>query len=191
MIAFISGDIQKKTSSNVIIVSGGIGYEINVHERDLEILEEKSPAQLWVVTVMNESSIRLFGFLDDSERELFLLLTSVSGIGPKTALSILGSATSDIIQNAIIEGDESAFKKISGIGPKSAQRLVIELSDKVGSLTKPKLLHRKSHEADLVISALSGLGYTKPEMDRILPLIDKNLSTEEKIALFIKLNGQQ
>ena len=133
MIGSIKGKIILKTEKFLIVETGGIGYKINVSPGALSKTPKKEEEiSFWIHTHVREDILDLYGFLDYQELELFEMLINVSGVGPKGALAILGVTTVETLRKAVGTGDTSYLTKISGIGKKTAEKIVIELRDKVG-----------------------------------------------------------
>lgn len=188
MIGSINGKIILRTEKFVIVETAGVGYKINVSpnvfSKTKKIGDEIS---LWVHTHVREDSLDLYGFLDRVELEFFEMLINVPGIGPRSALAILGIASIETLRKAIGTGDTSYLTKISGIGRKTAGKIVIELRDKVGEEKGGSSLQG---ELD-VLEALKSLGYSQNEAREALKkvservLADTNTSTKIREALKI------
>lgn len=171
MIASLSGTILVKNPGTVIVDIGGVGYEAFISSRTFDALPENGHnCFLYVQTVVREDAINLFGFSKKEEKELFLLLVTVSGIGPKLALTILSGIGVDELCQAITAKDLSRLTALPGIGKKTAQRLCVELTEKVGGLhvfdgsvlVPPQVV--RTGETDAVAdaaSALINLGYSQ------------------------------
>lgn len=171
MIAWLSGVLRRKAGDSLIIDVGGVGYEVTVplstHNR---VPETGDPVALHVHTHVREDSLSLFGFSTELEKEVFLLLLNVSGIGPKLALSVLSGLSLDDLVTAIHASDDSRLCSIPGIGKKTAARLCLELKDKVKHLAP---VVRSAVQAggplpssvDDAISALVNLGYRRPQAE--------------------------
>ncbi len=131
MIVFIEGEIVRKTPANVWMQVGGIGYDIHISLNTYEQIQDWSKGKLFIYHHITEQTQSLYGFYDEAERELFLHLISVSGIGTSTARVALSGMKTNEIRQAIVNGNEGVIKSIKGIGPKTAQRLILELKDKL------------------------------------------------------------
>lgn len=166
MIASLSGRLIHKGTESVIVDAGGVGYELYIPLSTFYALpEEGAPVRLCVHTCLREDAIHLFGFLTQEEKEVFLLLIGVSGVGPKLARNILsGIAVSDLV-GAIASSDKAKLSSIPGIGPKSAERLILELKDKAAALAiargaeRPAAASAEGPFFGDVVSALENLGY--------------------------------
>ena len=190
MIGSIKGKIILKTDKFVIVETGGVGYKISVSPEALsQVKKENEEVLLWTHTHVREDALHLYGFLDRPELEFFEMLISVSGIGPKGALSILGIASIETLKRAIKTGDTSYLTKISGIGRKTAEKIVIELRDKIANDTGDKSDISLQGELD-VMEALKSLGYGQNEIREALKKVtpDANLNTKIKEALKILAN---
>lgn len=178
MIGKLRGRIDESDSESVILDVGGVGYNVFCSSRTLSALPGKGEAaQLIIETHVREDHIHLYGFPDTVERDWFRLLATVQGVGNKTALGILGAYSPAQMAHAILARDAGAFRAISGIGPKLAERIVTELKDKVTKLPTSefqpamgadKADKKKKPEAanvatDDAISALVNLGYSRSE----------------------------
>lgn len=171
MIASISGKLRRKGTDYLIVDVSGVGYQVQVPlSTYCGIPEKGDDVSLHIHTHLREDSLSLFGFLTEAEKDMFLLLMGVSGIGPKLALAILSSLSVEDLSCAIRTSDDVKLCAISGIGKKTAARMVLELKDKI-KLLAPSLTVSSSATAagsdDVadVISALVGLGYKKPQAE--------------------------
>ena len=176
MIAFLQGALKEKSASAVVIMSGGVGYEIFIPLSTFYALpEEEKEVSLHVKTILRDDSMQLFDFLTRAEKETFLLLNSVSKIGPRLALNILSGITPTELVQAIIQKDVPRLNSVPGVGVKTAERLILELKDKVSQLasvvpeeilpTTPTVFDQVGQD---VISALLNLGYRKAEAEKAL-----------------------
>lgn len=186
MIGSIKGKIIFKTDKFLIVETGGVGYKISVSpnalSKSFKINEE---IFLWTYTHVREDALDLFGFLERKELEFFEMLISVSGIGPKSALVILSVASIEILKKAINADDISYLTKISGIGRKTAEKIVIELRDKIG---KEKTEGSLQYELD-ALEALKSLGYTQSEAREALKKVSVDSDTNAKIREALKILG--
>lgn len=163
MISHLSGTLIFASDRFIIIDVGGVGYKVRMALDALRTLSGSVNKQIsiWTHLVVREDTLDLYGFRNESELEFFEMLISVSGIGPKSALGVLNVAPVDHLKEAISNGDASALTKVSGIGSKSAQKIVLELRDKMGGergATVPAGALRDEHDA---IEGLVALGYTE------------------------------
>lgn len=188
MIGSIRGKIILKKEKWLIIETAGVGYKINVSpdtvSKSKKVGEE---AILWIHTHVREDALDLYGFLEHSELEFFEMLISVSGIGPKGALTILGVTSIETLRKAIGTGDISYLTKISGIGKKTAEKILIELRDKVGDKMKAEQ-GGNSLQGELdALEALKSLGFSQSEAREALKKVDPESNTNTKIKEALKI----
>ena len=192
MYAYIDGKLAFKSPSYVVIDAGGIGYHINISLHTYSLLNNSERCKLYTWLHVKEDGHTLYGFIDEGERRLFLHLISISGIGPNTGRMMLSSITPTEIQAAIISGNVSLIQKIKGIGPKSAQRVILELQDKLkkegpDTLTAAPLNKTAKDEA---LSALVMLGFVRNAAEKVLDQeLNKNngeLTVEQLIKYALK-----
>jgi|SRR3989339_819021 len=186
MIGSIKGKIILKTEKFLIVETGGVGYKINVSPDALSKTKKTSDEiSLWTHTHVREDILDLYGFLERPELEFFEMLINVSGIGPRSALAILGIASIETLKKAIGTDDTSYLTKISGIGKKTAERIVIELRDKVGTD-----LSGTSLQIELdALEALKSLGYSQNEAREALKKVSSDTNTNTKIREALKVLG--
>ena len=184
MIGSIKGKIILKTDKFLIVETGGVGYKINVSGDTLSKLKKTNEEVfLWIHTHVREDIFDLYGFLDRQELEFFEMLINVSGIGPKGALSILGIASIETLKKAIGTGDTAYLTKISGIGKKTAEKIVIELRDK---MEVDKTGTSLQGELD-ALEALKSLGYSQYEAREALKKVSSGVDTNTKIREALKI----
>ena len=191
MIHFIQGRIVSKLPGMVVIENGGIGYEVNVPEGSPAFL--KTPEEitsLYTAMIVREDDISLYGFADEESLSMFRLLMTVSGIGAKGALSILSTLSVQALKQAIVFEDVAAISKANGVGKKTAQRVVIDLKDKVNaenlSVSDVSRISRGSNK-DQAVQALIALGYSRSEaMAAMVGITDSELSVQEYIKAALK-----
>src|SRR6201996_3680806 len=161
MYAYISGKLVFKGPTYVVIEAGGIGYQINISLNTYSSIADQENCKLYTWMHVKEDAHTLYGFAEEGERRLFLHLISVSGIGPNTGRMMLSSITPDEIQSAIVNGNVSLIQRIKGIGPKSAQRIVLELQDKLRKEGSDALTVAPANKTakDEALSALIMLGF--------------------------------
>tara|TARA_Y100001980_G_C14547206_1_gene327640 strand:- start:678 stop:1277 length:600 start_codon:yes stop_codon:yes gene_type:complete len=192
MIERIKGLIEKKEFNSVILVLNGIGLKINMSTSTIESLP-KVGEEIQVLTYLNvrEDLLELYGFVNNLERETFLLLISISGIGPKLALTILSGVSTDNLKNSIIAGDVASLTRIPGVGLKTAKRIIIELKEKFITIDADKLgIAEKKQMSSLyrdVINALVALGYKENHAKKVCSEIEKDGLMQGKIEKVIKL----
>jgi holliday junction DNA helicase RuvA len=191
MIDYIKGDIAQITPTFLIMESGGIGYLINISLTTFSKLETRKEFKILVHEVIREDSHQLFGFANPQERDIFRLLISVSGVGANTARMMLSSLTPEEIEIAILGSDADILKSVKGIGLKTAQRIIIDLKDKLGKHAGSDEIfafadNTKREEA---LSALVMLGFVKSTVSKVLDKIvreEKNLTVEDMIKRALK-----
>jgi Holliday junction DNA helicase RuvA len=169
VIAHLAGRVLRKSPQEVVIDVGGVGYRVTIPLSTFYRLGgEGEPAALRVHTHVREETIALFGFLTGAEHELFEKLIGVAGVGPKLAVNILSGIESDDLVDALRGGDLPRLTRIPGVGRKTAERLVLELKDKMPAATRPASAPAESGGADRedVLSALVHLGYSRGEAER-------------------------
>lgn len=193
MIDYIKGSVTELTPTEVILECYGIGYMILISLQTYEGLNGKSDATVYIHHYIREDEELYYGFASKDERELFRLLIGVSGIGASTARMMLSSLTAEEIRNAILSEDINKIKSIKGIGLKSAQRLILELKDKIikGAGAESQALFSTSSNAmvDEAVTALVMLGFTKANVNKAVSAVLKEKPTatlEEIIKLALK-----
>ena len=193
MIDYIKGKIIELTPTDMVLECYGIGYKILISLQTYETLNGKDENIVYIHHYLREDEELYYGFATKDERELFRLLISVSGVGAATARMMLSSLTTEEIRNAIIAEDLNKIKSIKGIGTKSAQRLILELKDKVvkgGGSDTPALFSTSSNPAvDEATTALVMLGFTKPNVNKAVTAVLKEKTSatlEEIIKLALK-----
>lgn len=165
MIAQLTGTVRHLTTDKVVLEVGGVGYSISLTPRNSSQISMGSALTLSTTLVVREDSLTLFGFLDPHERDLFEVLQSVSGIGPKVALAITGALSPVDVARAIASDDVKTIEQVPGIGKKGAQRLILELKGKLISDATPALAQSHHGVREQLLSALTGLGFTSKESD--------------------------
>ncbi len=165
MISQLTGTIRHLTTEKVVLEVGGVGYLISITPRTSAQITMGSAITLSTSLVVREDSMTLFGFLDYKDRDIYEVLQTVSGIGPKVALAITGAMTPDALAQAIASEDIGAIEKVPGIGKKGAQRLILELKGKLVSTSSAPQLSSHSDLRDQLLSALTGLGFSAKESD--------------------------
>ena len=175
MIAHIKGRLVEKTPTYVVIDCNGVGYKLNISLQTYTSIEDENCKLLTHLSV-KEDSHTLYGFFTADERELFRQLISVSGVGPNTARMILSTYSALEIISYIISADVPAIQNVKGIGAKTAQRIIIDLKDKVGKglETSDLLFTQDNTVRDEALSALVALGFTKKVAEKKLELVLKN-----------------
>ena len=197
MIGYIKGSLELKTGEYVIIETNGVGYKIFMSAPSMERLGEiGQKVKVFTYMRVREDDVSLYGFCSNEELRMFELLLSVSGIGAKSAISILSAISPSIFALAVISDDLGKLKKLPGVGAKSAQRIILELKDKLktqeameetSDAMAVEYLTQENQEVAEAVSALQVLGYTRKECDTALEKIDvKGRSVEEIIKIALK-----
>lgn len=196
MIDYISGNIADLSPTRVVIDNHGMGYGLEISLQTYEVLRDKKEAKVFVFTTINQRDATevMYGFAGKDERELFELIVGISGIGAASARMILSSMSADEFREAIISENINKIKSIKGIGLKSAQRMILELKDKIvkgeGASNDTLLKADNSDAIDEATSALTMLGFSKPNINKaVQAVIKKNPSAkvEEIIKAALKM----
>ncbi|MFT5179700.1 MAG: Holliday junction DNA helicase RuvA [Candidatus Paceibacteria bacterium] len=187
MIASIRGKVLEVGVGSLIIDTNGIGYLVKVTNTTLQSIRTDNETSLFTHMAVRENSMDLYGFPVREELDFFGLLITISGIGPKSALAILDSSSIETLKEGIMSGDASYLTKVSGIGKKSAEKIIIELRDKLGTLDLSGGVNTEGSGA--AIEALVSLGYSERDARDVISKIDRSLSTEEIIKEALKNLG--
>lgn len=192
MYYYIKGKLAAKGENYIVVDASGVGYRIYTSLSDIES-SDLVGSEITVYTYLNvrEDAMELYGFISEEERKMFLLLISVSGVGPKAGLALLSVASPQKLATAIVTGDERLLTKASGVGPKAAKRIILELRDKIdnlalgidndGPITSVEVEDVISDSRAEALSALVVLGYSAQDAKNVLLKLDATLSTEELI----------
>ena len=190
MIAHLVGKIAEKFGNALIIDVNGVGYEITVPTPDFEACTLNEERKFYTYHSVRENSEELYGFSSLAAKKIFELLISVQGIGPKAGIAILSLAEAEEVRNAIANADTAFISKASGVGKKSAERVIVDLKDKVGipshyGATDVKY-EKASNEPDEALDALIALGFPLKEATAALEKVDPKLPVEERIKMALK-----
>jgi holliday junction DNA helicase RuvA len=171
VIAQLSGTLAHKTPGEVVVDVGGVGYQIYIPLNVFYAMPEiGGPVNLFIHTHLREDALQLFGFKEAADKQIFMLLNSVSGIGPKLAVNILSGISADELAQAIREGDQARLVSIPGVGKKLGERMVVELRDKLAALrtqpTEKAGFDKGSQLMQDAVSALVNLGYRQAEVEK-------------------------
>jgi Holliday junction DNA helicase RuvA len=192
MIARLEGTISYHTDKYIIIDVSGVGYKVFISSDAMMAVNINDKYAFWIYTAVRENSIDLYGFAHIEELEFFELLLDVSGIGPKGALGILSMASVDTLTRAIATGDTGYLTKVSGIGKKTAEKIVIELRDKMKGRMGTDTSHSSLREESDIIEALKSLGYSQNEArDAMKSIPDEIKSTNARIKEALKILGNK
>lgn len=189
MIAHVEGKVVEKFAGSVIVDVQGVGYEVQVSLSDFESTQLESKTKFYTYHHVREQAEDLFGFSSLAAKKLFELLITVQGIGPKAALAILSLGSAEQVRNAIANSDVAYITKASGVGKKSAERVAVDLSDKVGIPTHYVTgvsIQTELNTNDEALDALIALGYTLAEANTALSGVDANASTQERVKQALK-----
>lgn len=190
MIAHVFGKVVEKFNSSLIIDVGGVGYEVAVPAGDYEKTILGDEVKFHTFHHVREQSEELFGFSTLAAKKLFELLITVQGVGPKAALAILSISDAENVRNAIANSDSAFVQQASGVGKKTAERVVVDLSDKVGLPThygrKDDLVQTELNSNDEALEALIALGYTLADATKALEGVSVDLPTGERVREALK-----
>lgn len=182
MIAYIDGALVEKSPTHAVIDCGGVGYFINISLNTYSKLPEEGRCKLHTHLAVREDAHTLYGFADKRERQMFRELISVSGIGANTARVILSSLSPDQLVSAIVNEDAGMFRSIKGVGPKSAQRIIIDLKDKVGKENEG-LEHTTTISNNIRDEALSALVMLGFQRSKAAQVVDKVLRSQSGVSV--------
>lgn len=192
MIAYLKGSVLHKNNNNAVMVVNNVGYMVFFNAAFLSDLKLGAEIEIYTHQHVREDAVELYGFKNLEDLELFELLISISGVGPKTGLGVFSIATALDIKEAIARGDSSLLTKVSGIGKKTAERIVLELRDKIGQLAfYDKLSGTKTLPSSDEIDALMALGYSLSQAREALAQVDPTLQdSSQKIRAALKMMGK-
>lgn len=192
MIAHVSGTVAEKFNSSVIVDVHGVGYEVAVALGDYERALLSEPVKFYTHHHIREQSQELYGFTSLAAKKLFEMLITVQGVGPKAALAILSLGDSETVRNAIANGDSAFITKASGVGKRIAERVVVDLTDKVGLAIRTDVsitgLSQEISHNDEALEALMALGYSLNDATRALEGVPMDLSTADRVTQALKGN---
>ncbi len=195
MIEYIKGSIAELTPAYAVIDNHGMGYMVNISLYAYEKLQQQQHdgnAMLYIYEAIREDTHQLFGFIDKRERELFLLLISVSGVGPNTARMILSALPPDDLSASIATGNVNTLKAVKGIGAKTAQRIIVDLKDKIKTDTSTLLSKMPTNNEvyEEALAALVMLGFTRAMSQKVLTKLlasDSRMTVEDAIKQALKM----
>ncbi|MCI5083777.1 MAG: Holliday junction branch migration protein RuvA [Saprospiraceae bacterium] len=194
MITYLKGEITFKNPTFIVVEVGGVGYHVNISLFTYAEIEKLEKVKILTYLHIKEDSHTLYGFSQSSERSLFRHLISVSGVGPSTAQICLSSLNPDEIRAAIVGEDVNAFKRVKGIGPKTAKRIILDLKDKIlkESGDEPlSVLPSDNTAREEALSALVALGFNRTQVQKVLNKIIKDNPTATGAEALIKLALKQ
>ena len=190
MIAHVFGKVAEKFNGSLVIDVHGVGYEVSVATNDFDAVILDQEVKFYTYHHVREQSEELFGFSSLAAKKLFEMLITVQGVGPKAALAILSLGDAEQVRNAIANADSSFVQKATGVGKKTAERVVVDLSDKVGLPTHygrtEAPLQTELNTSDEALEALMALGYTLADATKALENVDINLPTSQRVTEALK-----
>jgi len=190
MIAHVFGKAAEKLNGSLVIDVHGVGYEVSVATNDFDAVILDQEVKFYTYHHVREQSEELFGFSSLAAKKLFEMLITVQGVGPKAALAILSLGDAEQVRNAIANADSGFVQKATGVGKKTAERVVVDLSDKVGLPTHygrtETPLQTELNTSDEALEALMALGYTLADATKALENVDVNLPTAQRVTEALK-----
>ena len=190
MIAHVFGKVAEKFNGSLVIDVHGVGYEVSVATNDFDAVVLDQEVKFYTYHHVREQSEELFGFSSLAAKKLFEMLITVQGVGPKAALAILSLGDAEQVRNAIANADSGFVQKATGVGKKTAERVVVDLSDKVGLPTHygrtEAPLQTEINTSDEALEALMALGYTLADATKALENVDTNLPTSQRVTEALK-----
>lgn len=190
MIAHVFGKVAEKFNGSLVIDVHGVGYEVSVATNDFDAVILDQEVKFYTYHHVREQSEELFGFSSLAAKKLFEMLITVQGVGPKAALAILSLGDAEHVRNAIANADSGFVQKATGVGKKTAERVVVDLSDKVGLPTHygrtETPLQTELNTSDEALEALMALGYTLADATKALENVDVNLPTSQRVTEALK-----
>ncbi len=192
MYDFLSGKLDRITPKEVVVNCNGVGYLLHISLFTFEAIKEQKEVKIYTHLIVREDSHTLYGFATTNERQMYVKLVGVNGVGPSTARMILSSMSVDDVVSAITNSNIAMLKSIKGIGPKAAQRLVVELQDKLNGIGTDEAynLAGGSNEIEEATEALLALGFAKPAVGKVLMRISKESDNKQTTEELIKKSLQ-
>ena len=190
MIAHVFGKVAEKFNGSLVIDVHGVGYEVSVATNDFDAVILDQEVKFYTYHHVREQSEELFGFSSLAAKKMFEMLITVQGVGPKAALAILSLGDAEQVRNAIANADSGFVQKATGVGKKTAERVVVDLSDKVGLPTHygraEAPVQTELNTSDEALEALMALGYTLADATKALENVDVNLPTAQRVTEALK-----
>jgi len=189
MIAFVSGKVAALTVSSAVVEVGGVGLELMCTPGTLAQLRTGQQATLPTSMIVREDSLTLYGFVDDDEKAIFELVQTASGVGPKVAQSIVAVLSPDGVRSAIAAEDTKTLTKVPGIGQKGAQRIILELKDRIGAPTGSSTGRASGDAApwrDQVLQGLVGLGYNTRDAEKAVEAVAGEAGDRPDVSLLLR-----
>lgn len=189
MIGFLSGKVISAKPTQILLDVNGVGYKVSISISTFEKISDKKNISLFIHTNVKEDSIALFGFYSEGEKEMFELLISISGVGPKSAISLLSGISTDDLKHAITTGNVARITAVPGIGAKTAERLILELKNKVKDIKEEGIKPAEVSIQKEAVAALTTLGYNLTNAEKGVNKIlseDPNCGLEELIKRVLR-----
>lgn len=186
MISHVRGRVSAKFLSSIIIDVGGLGFEVYATPKDIDQVNQSDSITMHTYFAVRENSQELYGFLSSESKSLFELLLGVSGVGPKVALSIMNLGDPSEIKSAIAGSNAAFIQSASGVGKRGAEKVIVELKDKVGLVSSGGDLSFGANNQDDAHEAMVALGYSPQQASQALSEVDSSLSVEDRIKQALK-----
>ncbi|MBL0008296.1 MAG: Holliday junction branch migration protein RuvA [Saprospiraceae bacterium] len=191
MFDYIQGKVVARQPTHVVVEAGGIGYLLNITLNSYDLIEEGKVEKVYTWLQVQEDAHRLWGFKEPAERDVFLHLVSVSGIGPNTARLILSGMTPEECRQAILTDNEVAFRQVKGVGPKTAKRVMMELKDKMlktaGDPLNVKAGSNKNQSVEEAMAALITLGFVKSQAEKVISQIIRDEGRDQPTETLVRM----
>ena len=191
MFDYIQGKVVARQPTHVVVEAGGIGYLLNITLNSYDLIEEGKVEKVYTWLQVQEDAHRLWGFKEPAERDVFLHLVSVSGIGPNTARLILSGMTPEECRQAILTDNEVAFRQVKGVGPKTAKRVMMELKDKMlktaGDPLHVKAGSNKNQSVEEAMAALITLGFIKSQAEKVISQIIRDEGRDQPTENLVRM----
>lgn len=189
MISYLNGVVSAKGINTATIDVNGVGYGVYLAAEDMGSLVKDEAAKVYIYEYVREQAYDLYGFLHENTKQLFEQLLNVNGVGPRMALNMLSIGPVEQVKQAIAEGDVRYLQQAQGVGKRVAERVVVDLKDKIGLFSSDNataFLREGSEAGDEAMQALVGLGFSSVDAAKALHSVDKKLSTEERVKAALK-----
>lgn len=191
MFDYIQGKVVARQPTHVVVEAGGIGYLLNITLNSYDLIEEGKVEKVYTWLQVQEDAHRLWGFKEPAERDVFLHLVSVSGIGPNTARLILSGMTPEECRQAILTDNEVAFRQVKGVGPKTAKRVMMELKDKMLKTASDPLNVKagsnKNQSVEEAMAALITLGFVKGQAEKVISQIIRDEGRDQPTENLVRM----
>ena len=195
MIGYLKGTIIDKNEKSVLLLINNVGYTVFIPEKELAFIKNGTESELFTELVVRENEMHLYGFLTREEREMFNILNEVSGIGPRSSISIISFMDINSLKRAVVNEDINMLVKLPGIGKKTAQRIILDIKEKLikkGNYDSQKsqegrFIDKDKEKISVVFDTLEALGYSNKEILNIIPELEKNQDLPEQDMIKIAL----